>query len=195
MPPVNTIAPFKITVCGIDELAGHRDGKVSHVLSILDPEWPVPEAFGAFGEHAKLELRFHDIIDEPNADMIAPRREHVAQLLSFGHGLSQEPQADAHLLVHCHAGVSRSTASMALILAQALPDVAANRVLEEVLRIRPQAWPNLRIIELGDAQLNRRGELVAAAAGIYRTQLERRQYLVEQMRSGGRGREIEAAAS
>jgi predicted protein tyrosine phosphatase len=195
MPPVNTIAPFKLTVCGIDELAGHRDGKVSHVLSILDPEWPVPEAFGAFGEHAKLELRFHDIIDEPNADMIAPRREHVAQLLSFGHGLSQEPQADAHLLVHCHAGVSRSTASMALILAQALPDVAANRVLEEVLRIRPQAWPNLRIIELGDAQLNRRGELVAAAAGIYRTQLERRQYLVEQMRSGGRGREIEAAAS
>jgi predicted protein tyrosine phosphatase len=195
MPPVNTIAPFKITVCGIDELAGHRDGKVSHVLSILDPEWPVPEAFGAFGEHAKLELRFHDIIDEPNADMIAPRREHVAQLLSFGHGLSQEPQADAHLLVHCHAGVSRSTASMALILAEALPDVAANRVLEEVLRIRPQAWPNLRIIELGDAQLNRRGELVAAAAGIYRTQLERRQYLVEQMRSGGRGREIEAAAS
>jgi predicted protein tyrosine phosphatase len=195
MPPVNTIAPFKITVCGIDELAGHCDGKVSHVLSILDPEWPVPEAFGAFGEHAKLELRFHDIIDEPNADMIAPGREHVAQLLSFGHGLSQEPQADAHLLVHCHAGVSRSTASMALILAQALPDVAANRVLEEVLRIRPQAWPNLRILELGDAQLNRRGELVAAAAGIYRTQLERRQYLVEQMRSGGRGREIEAAAS
>jgi predicted protein tyrosine phosphatase len=194
MPPVNTIAPFKITVCGIDELAGHRDGKVSHVLSILDPEWPVPEAFGAFGEHAKLELRFHDIIDEPNADMIAPRREHVAQLLSFGHGLSQEPQADAHLLVHCHAGVSRSTASMALILAQALPDVAADRVFEEVLRIRPQAWPNLRILELGDAQLNRRGELVAAAAGIYRAQLDRRQYLVEQMRSGGRGREIEAAA-
>ena len=83
---------------------------------------------------------------------------------------------------------------MALILAQALPDVAADRVFEEVLRIRPQAWPNLRILELGDAQLNRRGELVAAAAGIYRTQLDRRQYLVEQMRSGGRGREIEAAA-
>ncbi len=87
MPPVNTIAPFKITVCGIDELAGHCDGKVSHVLSILDPEWPVPEAFGAFGEHAKLELRFHDIIDEHNAGMIAPRQEHVAELLSFGREL------------------------------------------------------------------------------------------------------------
>ena len=154
----------------------------------------MPEVFGTFGEHAKLELRFHDIIDERNADMIAPRKEHVAELLTFGRGLLEEPQTVAHLLIHCHAGVSRSTASMALILAQTLPNVAARRILQEVLRIRPQAWPNLRMLELGDAQLERRGELVAAAAGIYRTQLDRRQYVVEQMRSNGRGREIEAAS-
>ena len=54
---MDSIAPFKIRVCGIDELAGHCDAGVSHVLSILDPDWPVPEAFRAFGEHAKLELR------------------------------------------------------------------------------------------------------------------------------------------
>jgi predicted protein tyrosine phosphatase len=192
--PVNTFAPFKITVCGIEELSGHRDANVSHVLSILDPEWPVPEAFDTFGEHAKLELRFHDIIDVRDADMIAPQQEHVAELLTFGRGLLDEPPADAHLLVHCHAGVSRSTASIALILAQSLPDVSAGRIFEEVLRIRPQAWPNLRILELGDAQLDRRGELVAAAAGIYRTQLDARQYRVDQMRSNGRGREIEAAS-
>ena len=75
---MNTIAPFRITICGIEELAGHCDTNVSHALSILDPEWPVPEAFGAFGEHTKLELRFHDVIDENNADMIAPQQEHVA---------------------------------------------------------------------------------------------------------------------
>ena len=69
---MNTFAPFRITVCGIEELSGHCDAKVSHVLSLLDPEWPVPEVFGTFGEHAKLKLRFHDIIDERNADMIAP---------------------------------------------------------------------------------------------------------------------------
>ena len=192
---MNTIAPFRITVCGIEELAGHCDANVSHVLSILDPEWPVPDAFGTFGEHAKLELRFHDVIDELNADMIAPQQEHVADLLTFACGLLKEPRADVHLLVHCHAGVSRSTASMALILALTLPDLAANRIFEEVLRIRPQAWPNLRILELGDTQLNRRGEFVAAAARIYRTQLDRRQYIIEQMRSNGRGREIEAATS
>jgi predicted protein tyrosine phosphatase len=191
---VNTFAPFRITVCGIEELSGHCDAKVSHVLSILDPEWPVPEVFGTFGEHAKLELRFHDIIDERNADVIAPRKEDVAELLTFGRGLMDEPREDAHLLVHCHAGVSRSTASMALILAQTLPDVPASRIFEEVLRIRPQAWPNLRMLELGDAQLKRRGEVVAAAAGVYRTQLDGRQYLAEQMRFNGRGREIEAAS-
>jgi hypothetical protein len=38
--------------------------------------------------------------------------------------------------------------------------------------------------------LGRQGELVAAAAGVYRRQLDERQHLVEQMRSGGRGREI-----
>jgi predicted protein tyrosine phosphatase len=83
---------------------------------------------------------------------------------------------------------------MALILAQTLPNVPASRIFEEVLRIRPQAWPNLRMLELGDAQLKRRGEVVAAAAGVYRTQLDGRQYLAEQMRFNGRGREIEAAS-
>jgi hypothetical protein len=42
--------------------------------------------------------------------------------------------------------------------------------------------------------LGRQGELVAAAAGVYRRQLDERQHLVEQMRSGGRGREITAAS-
>jgi predicted protein tyrosine phosphatase len=190
---MNPFSPYRISVCGIDELSRHCEARVSHVISILDPGWPVPDAFGDFGEHAKLELRFHDVIDEHDMDVIAPQRVHVAQLLTFGRRLSAEPQADTHLLVHCHAGVSRFTASIALIFAQALPDTPADRIFEEVLRIRPQAWPNLRILELGDAELHRRGKLVAAAAGVYRMQLDRRQYLVEQMQSGGRGREIETA--
>lgn len=190
---MKTIAPFRVSVCGLEELSSHCGAGVSHVLSILDPEWPVPDAFGAFGRHAKLELRFHDVIDAESRGMIAPQSEHVADVLSFGRRLSAEQQEDAHLLVHCHAGVSRSTAAMALILAQALPAVAADRIFAEVLRTRPQAWPNLRVLEFGDAMLGRRGELLAAAAGLYRTQLESGQYEAEQMRSGGRGREITAA--
>jgi predicted protein tyrosine phosphatase len=189
---VDRIAPFRITVCGLDELAGHSKAGTSHVLSILDPDWPVPEAFGAFGEHAKLELRFHDVIEE-DAGMVPPSEGDVARLLAFGRGLMAEPRNDAHLLVHCHAGISRSTASMALILAQALPSVSADEVMREIMRIRPNAWPNLRIIEIGDHMLSRNGEIVAAAIEVYRGQLEIRPHLAALMTLGRRGREVAAA--
>jgi predicted protein tyrosine phosphatase len=192
---LGTIAPFGVTVCGLEELAGHCEAGASHVLSILDPGWPVPEAFGAYGEHARLELRFDDVIEDA-AGAEPPREEHVARLLAFGRGLTAAPRpGGAHLLVHCHAGVSRSTASLALILAQALPRLPAGAILGEVLRIRPQAWPNLRLLELGDAALARGGELAAAAREVYRLQLARRPDLAEIMARGGRGREVAAAGA
>lgn len=185
-------APFDITVCGIEELGEHCRVGVSHVLSILDPGWPVPEAFGAFGEHDRLELRFHDVIrDEPGR--LAPQPEHVAELLGFGRRLAAEPEHRGHLLVHCHAGVSRSTAAMALMLAEALPERSAADVFRDVLRIRPKAWPNLRIVELGDALLGRGGALIDAAHEVYRLQLARRPELEQAMRGGGRDREVAAA--
>ena len=188
---METIAPFRITVCGIEELEGHNASKVSHVLSILDPEWPVPEAFGGFGEHEKLELRFHDVIEDSDP-LPGPREEHVVQLLRFGRDLMAEPAPEAHLLVHCHAGISRSTASMTLILAQALPQVPAPAIMAEILRIREKAWPNLRILEMGDALLGRGGTLVGAAHEVYRRQLVRRPWLVEEMTRMGRAREVTA---
>jgi predicted protein tyrosine phosphatase len=182
-------APFSLTVCGIEELAGHCEVGVSHVLSILDPGYPSPPAFGSFGEHERLELRFNDIIDE-RADAIAPRREDIETLLLFGRSLLRESPSNAHLLVHCHAGVSRSTAAMALILAQSRPDRPAAHALAEVVRIRPQAWPNLRMIELGDALLGRGGEIVAAVRRHYRIAAFRRPELVPAMIAAGRSREV-----
>src|SRR5690242_16119889 len=49
MAHVTRVIPFRITVCGIEELAGHCETGASYVLSILDPDHPVPEAFGRFG--------------------------------------------------------------------------------------------------------------------------------------------------
>ncbi len=184
--------PFGITVCGIEELAGHCSTEASHVLSILDPDHPVPEAFGAFGEHEKLELRFHDIVDE-TPGLLAPGPEHVEQILAFGRDLLTEPKPAAHLLVHCHAGVSRSTASTALILAQALPEQPADTVLAMVHGIREKAWPNLRMVEIGDAMLGRGGALVEATHALHRLQLEVRPHIAEFMEREGRGREIAAA--
>jgi predicted protein tyrosine phosphatase len=187
-----TAPPFEITVCGIAELAGHCSANASHVLSILDPDHPVPEAFGMFGEHEKLELRFHDIIEE-TPGRIAPGPGHVERILAFGRDLLAEPRPAAHLLVHCHAGVSRSTASMALILAQAMPDQPADSILGMVHGIREKAWPNLRMIEIGDAMLGRNGTLVEATHALHRLQLEVRPHIAEFMEGEGRGREVAGA--
>ena len=134
-PTASDIVPFKITVCGIEELGDHCDVGVSHVLSILDPSAPELPVFGSFGEHERIELRFDDVIED-SSDQVAPHRGDVEAILVFGRSLSAEPQSSAHLLVHCHAGISRSTAAMTLILAQARPDLSADDILTEVLRIR-----------------------------------------------------------
>ena len=184
------LAPFQVTICGIDELGFHWEAGVTHVLSILDPGWPEPEALGAFDAHRRLELRFHDVI-EAGPGWIAPERLDVEQLLSFGRDLTEA--RGTHLLVHCHAGVSRSTAAATLNLAQARPDRPAEELLQAVVRQRSHAWPNLRILELGDALLDRRGEIVDAARAIYRRRLEREPWMIEQMIEGGRGREVAEA--
>jgi predicted protein tyrosine phosphatase len=190
MTPIET--PFMITVCGLEELAGHADRQVSHVLSILDPEQPEPEAFGAYGEHARLELKFHDIIED-TPGFQAPQQEHVSKILAFGRDLLSDPENLRHLLVHCHAGISRSTASMTLLLAQAQPNLPASDVLAQVLHIRDKAWPNIRILEMGEKELGREGEFTSAVGAIYRYQLERRPEIKNFFLDGGRRREVEAA--
>jgi len=186
----STLVPFGISVCGVDELASFAEHGVSHVLSILDPGQPEPAALAAFPAHARLDLRFHDIIEEREGE-IAPMASDVDLLLAFGRDLEAEPKERAHLLVHCHAGISRSTASMVLLLAQARPDKPAATVVNEVVRIRPRAWPNLRIVRLGDALLKREGTLVTAVRAQYAKRLAETPELAQIFREVGREAEIE----
>jgi predicted protein tyrosine phosphatase len=185
------LVPFQLTICGIDELECHCAGGVTHVLSILDPGWPEPQPLSGFEITRRLRLRFHDVI-ELQPGWIAPERWDVELLLAFTRDLATSEKA--HLLIHCHAGVSRSTAAAALVMAQTRPDRPAEELLREVVRLRPRAWPNLRILELGDDILGRGGEIVKAARAHYRRALEREPWLAEAMIDGGRGREVAAAS-
>ncbi|AWK87635.1 tyrosine phosphatase family protein [Azospirillum thermophilum] len=182
--------PFRLTVCGIEELTGFCGTGVSHVLSILDPDHPEPTAFGAYGEHERLELRFHDIID-PTPGQVTPEKEDVERILAFGRDLMAEPEACAHLLVHCHAGISRSTAALTMILAQARPDRPAADAMEAVVAIRHKAWPNLRMIEFADQMLGRGGDLVQAVRARHHAYGRQRPELVQFMVDNGRIREVE----
>jgi predicted protein tyrosine phosphatase len=173
-------------ICGLDELIGHQGRGVTHVLSILDPEWPDPEAFQAYDPHFRATLRFHDAI-EPGPDILLPQRPDVEAILTFGRNAAE---ADG-LLIHCHAGISRSTAATLMILAQAHPHESEDGLADRLLQNRPQAWPNSRMITFADELLDRNGRLMAATTGIYAQQLVRRPDLAEIMRRGNRVREVE----
>ena len=185
------ISPFKITICGIEELGAYSNANVTHVLSILDPSTPEPEAFGRFADHARLELRFHDVIEEQVPGYDPPQPHHIADLLDFGRGLIREPEGTAHLLVHCHMGISRSSAAATLLLAEARPDHPAVEIVAQIVNVRSKAWPNLRMIELGDEMLGFKGNLVKAVRERHRQMALALPQVADFMRGSGRARELD----
>ena len=184
-----------LTVCGLDELDQHSNRAVTHVLSIVDPDYPDPQAFQGYDAHHRTILRFHDVI-EPFDGYVMPEPGHVEAILAFGEALGRGAAArdqPGHLLVHCHAGISRSTAAMAMLLAQVYPAQSEDHIFERLVGIRPQAWPNSRMIGFADRLLSRNGRLNAALGRLYARQLALRPDLDETMRRHGRAREVEMA--
>jgi predicted protein tyrosine phosphatase len=155
---VEPLVPYRLSICGLDELAGFADAGVSHVLSILDPDWPAPAALGAYGPHHHVVRRFHDVADTA-PDVDPPAAADVDAILAWSEVLRAERAA--HVLVHCHAGISRSTAAAVILLARDHPGREAE-AFETVARLRPRSWPNRRLLAIADHRLGREGALVAA---------------------------------
>ncbi|WP_354072380.1 protein tyrosine phosphatase [Caulobacter sp. 1776] len=134
------------------------DQRVDHVLSLVSPEGEVPAVTAP-----RTLMRFNDII-EPRDGLLAPSPEQVAAILALPEVLG----AAATLLVHCHAGVSRSTAA-AYILACAARPAGEEEALAAYLRAAcPEATPNALMIALADEQLGRGGTMTRAVAAIGR---------------------------
>jgi predicted protein tyrosine phosphatase len=141
-----------------------------------------------------MVLRFHDVI-EPGPGLIMPEVEHVEAVLGFIDDLLAEERRhqDGHVLIHCHAGISRSTAAMAMLLAKTYPDLDEGALMERLFAIRAKAWPNSRMIGFADEILGRGGRLSEAARQLHARQLAIRPNLAQLMRDLGRGREVDAA--
>ncbi len=130
------------------------------IISIADPwaETLVPAQDSA-ADH--LELRFVDL-DQPlegvvrYQDMVMPSAAMVAQALDFAARHAQAP-----LLIHCHAGVSRSTAIGLAIYAARLGPGAEEQALDALLAIVPDAVPNLAVVAIVDNLLQRNGALLS----------------------------------
>lgn len=183
-----------LTICGIEELPGHEAREVTHVLSLLDPGWPELDAFQGYGPHHRTTLHFNDIIETVEG-RIAPTPEDVAEILRFGADMQAATAAreGGHLLVHCHMGVSRSTAAMLTLLAQARPEEAEPELFARLREIRPQAWPNSLMVGYADELLGRGGRLTAALRRHYGHQIRRDPIYLEWMARLGRSRELDMA--
>jgi predicted protein tyrosine phosphatase len=105
----------------------------------------------------------HDIAEEREG-YVAPSREQVAAILAFGKGTSVHQP----LLIHCYAGISRSTAAAYIIAAALWPALDEKALADELRRRAPSATPNPRIVAFADDLLGRDGRMVAAIRAIGR---------------------------
>jgi len=184
------------SICGIEELPSFHAEGVTHVLSLIDPDLAPISAFSRYPHHLRTILRFHDIV-EPRSGWVMPDLGHVEQILRFGERLGAgniESSDASHLLVHCHMGVSRSTGAMLMLMAQADPQANEDHLFERLRAIRPQAWPNSRMVVLADAALARSGRLTMALRRHYAFQLAARPEFRSWMAELGRQVEIDMAA-
>jgi predicted protein tyrosine phosphatase len=152
-----------IHVCSLARMQSTVDKTgARHVVTLLGVEDYLDRPTGIpAGNH--LFLRMHDI-SEPRDGHVAPDAEHVETLVEFVRGWDRA----APLVVHCWAGISRSTAAAFVSVCALQPERDEREVALAIRRASPTATPNIRIVTFADAMLQRKGRMVAAVEAIGR---------------------------
>ncbi len=141
-----------------ETLAASRARSVVTLLA-RDQQDAVPPLPGV----ERLVLDLSDI-SEPRAGYTLAGEAHLVDLLAFaGAWTRQHP-----LLIHCYAGVSRSTAAAFAIVCALDPATAPRDIAARLRRASPSATPNPRLVALADAALARDGLMVDAIRAIGR---------------------------
>ena len=103
-----------------------------------------------------------DDITEPMDGYTHPGEEHVASLIKFSQGWDRKTP----MVIHCYAGISRSTAG-AFVAACALnPGRSEAKIAQAIRDGSATATPNMRIVTLADRLLERRGRMIGAIQAI-----------------------------
>jgi predicted protein tyrosine phosphatase len=131
------------------------------LLTLLSPDHPQTD-WREFACERHLRLAFHDIV-EPTAGLTAPDRDIMQAVLDFGRNAGHQRA----LLIHCWAGISRSSAAAFAIACDRNPSFERDIAIE-LRRRSPSATPNRLMVRLADDLLERNGRMVEAIEGIGR---------------------------
>jgi predicted protein tyrosine phosphatase len=153
-------ARFDVRIGGLHSISADIPAfRPTHLLGILDPLYPEPVCY----EHERssrtmLLLRFFDIdLAEPDG----PAPAHVERIITFVDKLRVDcGQGRPRLLVHCHAGISRSTASAYIAFVRELGPDRAEEAFQHLLQVTASPWPNRRLVSLADEALKADGKLL-----------------------------------
>jgi predicted protein tyrosine phosphatase len=132
----------------------------SHVLTIMAnveqvqrPQTILPE------NHLRVSV---DDITEQLPGFMAPSEDHVTRVLEFVRGWDRA----APLVIHCYAGISRSTASAFAAACALNPHRDELDIAWAIRSASPIASPNRLIVSLADRALGREGRMVRALDAI-----------------------------
>ena len=128
----------------------------SHVLTVMaNVDQVLRPASVLPANHMKIAF---DDITEPMDGFVAPSAEHVERVLSFVRGWDRS----APLVIHCYAGVSRSTASAFAAACALNPHRDEMVIARQIRSATPIANPNRLLVSLADKALGRDGRMLRA---------------------------------
>jgi predicted protein tyrosine phosphatase len=150
-----------IHVCSLARLhATVEETRARHIVTLLrlidrvQRPSHIPEA-----NHLVLAV---DDISLPQDGYTVPGEEHVARLIDFVRGWDRA----APMVVHCFAGISRSTAAAFTAACVLNPEREEAQIARAIRAASPTAKPNARIVSIADRLLNRNGRMIEAVESI-----------------------------
>ncbi len=150
-----------------------RSHRPSHLITLLSPEHMIETPAGIVAEQ-HLRLAVNDVAEIWAAEL-PPAPHHVLKLLEFG----RRWDAQAPILVHCWAGISRSMAAAFILMCDRLGPGAEQEIARQIRARAPHAFPNPLLVALADVELGRGGKMVAAARSMGRGAIVAEGCLVE----------------
>ena len=136
--------------------------RASHLVSLINDNTPVARPHGIAATN-HLFLGVNDIV-EPMDGMVLPAETHVRELIDFVDGWDRRRP----IVVHCFAGISRSTAAAYITLCAVNPSRGEGEIAKRLRAASRFASPNPLIVALGDRLLGRGGRMIDAIDAIGR---------------------------